>query len=219
MIKIPDWKARKSIRVYSQSVDFPFSFGPLSEPVQLFGIYYMQDGSLYVEHFAPADIVEYNRVVNGEIVEQIQIPVALGTKLKTSFHGSGEVVGIERSKSSTTRSHLGFALREIASPTLIAEFVIGSGGHYLGMFDTYEPPHKRSLVIEGILETTALPVFGLWAGPVGTDFPVELELNATAGQMKQGNSISIGLSLKYVPMEQRPLDPRLIAYIKPFHAD
>ena len=65
MLNIPNWKASKSIRVYTRNSDFPFPFAPLTDPVQLFGIYYEQDGSLYVEHFAPADAIDYARVERG----------------------------------------------------------------------------------------------------------------------------------------------------------
>jgi hypothetical protein len=144
---IDDWKKGDSIRVYSQLADPPFPFQPLLAPVLLFGLYYNLDGSLYTEHYAKVDTVLYERVDTGNTVISKELTITPGAKLKTSFHGSGEVVEFERSDESWPRAHLGYALRDIEKLTKLASQWIGSAGHYLGQFEQSRSPSSKSVVI------------------------------------------------------------------------
>ena len=211
---IEDWKKGDSIRVYSKLDDSPLPFQPLLAPVLLFGVYYGLDGSLYTEHYAKVNTVLYERVDTGSTVVSKEMTITPGTKLKTSFHGSGEIVGFERSDESWPRAHLGYALRDIEGLTKLASQWIGTAGHYLGQFEQSRAPSSKSLVIPGLFEIAEVPVFNIWAGPIDGPAPSEqIVASATTRELKNGKKISIHITLDFRSTETRPGDPRLIAYV------
>lgn len=213
-LDINEWKKSVSIRFYTKLTDPPLQFQPLIAPVLLFGLYYGLDGSLYTEHYAKVETVLYEQVETGNTVTSKELVITPGDRLKTSFHGSGEIVGFERSDETWQRSHLGFALRDIEGLTKLASQWIGTAGHYLGQFEKSRAPSSKSVVIPGLFEIAEVPVFNIWAGPVDGPAPSELIVaSATTRELKNGKKISIHITLDFWVTETRPGDPKLIAYV------
>jgi len=209
---IENWKKGESIRVYSQLEDPPFHFSPLISPIRLFGLYYGKDGSLYTEHYVAISGATYERFENGQKIHSQDVPIEAGAKLKTSLHGSGQVVGFERVIEEGPRAHLGFALRDIDGPQLLAEQHIGTAGHYIGNFEESPSPTKYSVLVSGLFETIDLPVFSIWVSPEGADMQDGTVVSATTRLLENNRKLtfSITLSLRKVP--QRVGDHRQVIF-------
>lgn len=215
-LAIEEWKKGDSVRVYTQFVEPVLPFPPLVAPVLLFGLYYGLDGSLYTEHYAKVSGVLYERSESGNTVISKELTIKSGTKLKTSFHGSGEVVGFERFDEGWPRAHLGFALREIEGLTKLASQGVGTAGHYLGQFEQSPSPTNKSVLIPGLFEIIEVPIFNIWASPVGESAPSEhIVVSAMTRELKNGKRLVIHITLNLCSTESRPGDPRLIAYVAP----
>lgn len=212
-LTIDEWKRGDSIRVYTQLIDPVLPISPIVGPVLLFGLYYGLDSSIYTEHYAKVSSVLYERgnPINTRLSKELEIKP--GTKLKTSFHGSGEIVGFERSNENWPRANLGYALRDLEELTKLASQWIGTAGHYLGQFEESPIPSIRSVVIPGLFETTEIPVFNIWVTPAGGPTPAARKvISATTSVLKTGKRLGIHVTLDFVASDSRPSDARLIAY-------
>ncbi len=211
---IDEWKAGDSLSVYTQIIDPVLPLPSMVAPVLLFGLYYGLDSSIYTEHYSKVSSVLYERgnSVNTHVSKELVIKT--GTKLKTSFHGSGEIVGFERTDENWPRAHLGYVLRDSEVLTKLASQWIGTAGHYLGQFEISPSPSIRSVVIPGLFETTEVPVFNIWVTPAGGPIPEERKvISATTRILKTGKKLEIYVTLGFVATDYRPSDARLIAYV------
>ena len=198
---IENWKKGESIRVYSQLEDPPLNFSSLISPVRLFGLYYGKDGSLYTEHYVAISGAKYERFENDQKIHSQDVPIEVGAKLKTSLHGSGQVVGFERVVEEGPRAHLGFALRDIDGPRLLAEQHIETAGHYLGNFEKSPSPTRYSVLVPGLFETVDLTVFSIWVSPERADVQDGTVVSATTRLLDNDRKLtfSIALNLRKVP--------------------
>lgn len=209
---IDNWKKDKSIKIYTKLDDFPFAFGPLTSPILLFVIYYGNDGSIYIEHKAKASSALYNRHKDGVSNSPIEVPLDDVTQLKTSIHGSGQVVGFERLLDKGERAHIGFPLREINKIHLLAKFKIGTAGHYIGRFEQSKKPDSKSIIIPGIFETVDMPVFSIWASPNNVVIPDNTIVIATTNTLSNGRTITVLISLDFEKVESRSGDTQQIVF-------
>lgn len=205
-MQISEWKKNKSIKLFTQLEDVPFPFSPLIKPIQLFGMYYGKDGSLYLEHAAKADGVLYERYHSGTKTLSKDIDLEENVKLKTSLHGSGTIVGFERSDVDESYAHLGFELRTVSELFKLAQYKIGTAGHYIGRFEESRETDVYSLVIGGLFERVDLPIFSIWAAPDNTNIPSNTIITATTQELNNGQTITFFITLEYEQVEQRPSD-------------
>ena len=209
---IRTWKKKKPIRVYTQIEDPPIPFLPLLSPIILFIMYYGMDGSLYTEHNAAISGATYERFENGHKVLTQEVPAEVISKAKTSIHGSGEVVGFERAVENWPRAHLGFALRDINKPRLLAEQHIGTAGHYIGKFEKSPPPTRYSVIAPELFETVDAPVFSIWASPETTNPPKGSIITATTKTLDNGIKLTFSIVLTLMKVDQRPGDHRQVVF-------
>ena len=209
---IDDWNKKKSIKIYTKLNDIPFPVEPLISPILLFVIYHGLDGSIYVEHMAKCDSVLYARYKEGEQTSSSEIPLNASIKLKTSLHGSGEIVGFERDFDQNPRAHLGFELRKISKLNKLAQFKIGTAGHYIGKFEQSKQPNANSIIIPGLFETVMTPVITIWAAPNCNDLPENIFAIVTTSILANGQTMTIFITLDFEDLKQRLFDTQQIVF-------
>lgn len=213
-IKIIDnWKQGKTFKIYTKLDHLPFPILHLSSPIQLFGLSYGKDGSLYIIHGAKADSVLYERYEEGVKNLSINVPCNDSTNLKTSLHGSGQVVGVERDLDKSQRAHLGFSLRDINQMHLLAKIKIGTAGNYIGRLEQSKEPDNRSIVISGLFEIVETPVFSIWAAEGKIICPENTILVATTQNLNTNKVINIFVSLNFEKGKERIADTHQIVFI------
>lgn len=211
-MKINKWKKDKSIKVFTQLEDVPLPFPPLMKPIQLFGMYYSKDGSLYLEHYAQVKGVLYERYHSGTKILSKDIALEENTKLKTSLHGSGIIAGFERSHVDEDYAYLGFELRNISELFKLAQYKIGTAGHYMGRFEESRNTDIHSHIISGLFEIVDLPVFSIWAAPDDSTVPSNTIITATTQELNNGCTITFFITLDYEQVKQRPSDTQQIVF-------
>lgn len=200
-----DWKKKDSIRFYTTFPNSGLPFHALNAPIGLFVIYYGNDASIYTRPMGEVISAEYRRHVNGEVTLSRDVPISAGTEPKISIHGTGQVVGIERSvEEGESRAHLGFSLRDIDQPRLLAEHHIGKVGHYLGRLEESDPPKLSSVITPGVFETPMQPVYSIWAAP--EDYSTQGHIwSGITKPLANGKRlvVSVGFELRHANGERR----------------
>ena len=160
---VPEWNG-KSVSFFTKLEETPFPLPGLNSPAKLFNIVFNGDGSLYTSYFGSGQEVEEKHVVEGQIAHQKVESIPLGNECRISIHGSGQVRSFSRDKGELI-SHLGYELRSIETPVLLAQHRIGTAGEYIKDLLDVQKPKSKAVVVPGIFEQPLRAVFSLHAAP------------------------------------------------------
>lgn len=120
----------KSVSFFTKLEDPPVPLPGLHSPAKLFNIKFNADGSIYTNYFGGGQEVEERHVANGQTAHHRVAPIPPGKECRISIHGSGQVHGFIRGQGEVI-SHLGYELRGIDAPVMLAQHHIGTAGEYI----------------------------------------------------------------------------------------
>ncbi|MBF0378620.1 MAG: hypothetical protein HQK72_14250 [Desulfamplus sp.] len=160
---LPIWNGN-SVSFFTKLEEPPIPLPGLLSHIRLFNIVFNGDGSLYTSYFGSGTEVEEKYVINGQVAHQKTDVIHNRRECRISIHGSGEVRSFIRGKDEVKR-HLGYELRNIKSPMLIAEHRIGTAGEYIPDTFGVQIPKSTAFVIPGIFEQPLRAVFGINVAP------------------------------------------------------
>lgn len=193
---VPKWNGN-SISFFAKLNDPPVPIPAFLSPAKLFNIVFNADGSFYTEYFGGGQTLEEKHVLSGLPVHNKTAVIPAGKKCRFSIHGSGEVRGFIRGKQEVI-SHLGYELREIEAPVLLAQHRIGSAGEYIQEPFTVQVPKRSGVLVGGIFEQQLRPVFSLHVAP--EDFSPQgdglIWLGITK-PMDNGRKLSVAVEIGY----------------------
>jgi hypothetical protein len=192
------WKG-DSVSFYTKLEDPPLPLPNMHSPIKLFNIFFDKDGSVYTIYFGSSHEIEEKHMVNGELNHHKIELAPPGKELRISIHGSGEVRSFSR-ESEEIISHLGFELRSIEQPVLLAQHHIGSAGAYMFNLLALKNPKPNAIILPGIFEQPLQAVFHLHAAPEGYTLQGDgfIWVGLTK-PMNNGRKLLISVSLTYEP--------------------
>lgn len=160
---VENWNG-KSVSFFTKLEVPPLPLPGLQSPVRLFNLVFNADGSFYTSYFGSGREVEEKHLVNGQPVHDKSEPIPAGRECRISIHGSGEVRSFIRGPQEIL-SHLGYELRAIEAPVLLAQHRISTAGEYISDPFGVQNPKSTAVVIPGIFEQPQRAVFSLHVAP------------------------------------------------------
>lgn len=212
---VPKWN-HQSVSFFTKLNNPPLPLPGLHSPARLFNIAFNADGTIYTNYFGGGQEVEEKHLVDGQTVHHRQVPIPTGKDSRISIHGSGEVRGFIRGKGEVI-SHLGYELRSIDAPVLLAQHHIGTAGEYITEPFQDDKPKSTAVQIPGLFEQPNRAVFSLHASP--EDFFPQGPGLVWAGiskPMDNGRRLLVAVELSYVEWpEDQPRDHEIRVFSKP----
>ena len=153
-----------SVSFFNQITDVPFPLPGLKGPQRLFNIAWNNDGSLYTSYFGPAADVEEKEFVNGASVAGRISSITNFKEKRVSIHGSGEVRSFVRDETEKL-FHLGYVLREITEPKVLAQHRLGGVNDYVADLMAGDRAKSKALVFKDLLLGLQRPYFEIHAAP------------------------------------------------------
>lgn len=160
---VPNWNGT-SVSFFAKLNDPPLPLPGLHSPARLFNLVFNGDGSFYTSYFGSGQELEEKHLIDGQVVHHKIDVIPIRGERRISIHGSGEVRSFIRDGGEVI-SHLGYKLREIEMPVLLAQHRIGTAGEYIEDPFGVQNPKSTAVTIPGIFEQPLRPVFSLHAAP------------------------------------------------------
>jgi hypothetical protein len=160
---VEDWNG-KSVSFFAKLEDPPIPLPGLISPTRLFNLVFNADGSFYTSYFGGGREVEEGHVVDGHFVHNNTESIAPGRECRISIHGSGEVRSFIRGPKEIL-SHLGYEIRSIDTPVLLAQHRIGTAGEYISDLLAFQNPKSTAVVIPRVFENPQRAIFSLHVAP------------------------------------------------------
>lgn len=160
---VPKWNGT-SVSFFAKLNGPPLPIPAFLSPAKLFNIVFNGDGSFYTEYFGGGQALEEKHVLAGLPVYHKTDEIPAGQKCRFSIHGSGEVRGFIRDTQEVI-SHLGYEIREIEVPVLLAQHRIGSAGEYIQEPSTVQVQKRSGVLVDGVFEQLLRPVFSIHVAP------------------------------------------------------
>lgn len=159
------WKGN-SVSFFTKLEDPPLPIPALLSPARLFNIAFNADGSLYTTYFGSGQEVEEKHVTANQVENRKINSVPRGRECRVSIHGSGEVRSFIRGEGEL-KSHLGYELRMLTEPALVAEHRISTAGEYMPDPWGVQNPKSSAVIVPGIFEQPLQPIFSIHVAPEG----------------------------------------------------
>jgi hypothetical protein len=193
---VPKWNGN-SVSFFAKLNDPPLPIPALLSPAKLFNIVFNGDGSFYTEYFGGGQALEEKHVLAGLPAHHKTDAIPHGQKCRFSIHGSGEVRSFIRDEKEVI-SHLGYEIREIEVPVLLAQHRIGSAGEYIQEPFTVQVPKPSGVLVDGVFGQPLRPVFSLHVAP--EDFSPQgdgLVWHGITKPMDNGRKLSVAVEISY----------------------
>lgn len=193
---VENWNG-KSVSFFAKLEDPPLPIPALMSPARLFNISFNADGSLYTAYFGSGLEVEERHVSAGSEIHRKTDAFTQSRECRISIHGSGEVRSFIRGEGEVI-SHLGYELRTLADPVIVAEHRISTAGEYMPDPFGVQNPKTSAVIVPGIFEQPLQPIFSIHVAPEG--FHPQGSQLIWAGRTKpmdNGRCLNVAVQLRF----------------------